>query len=249
MADKETRLPPPSTGWPRFITLINRMGEEGVPEKVDRLYLSDMAEGTQYNYRQTFRSLGLTDDDDRSTPLLHELADADPVRRPELFGKIMSDRYPDITGLPPDATNDDLFAVLRGHYGVASDKQIPKMRAFFSRAMDYAGLPMSPYIRPAKPGPGSRNRSERWHASQPSKTTTHTPAAPADHDERKADRGGYERLDISLGDAGRVSVVVDIKRWWELSDDQFVKLRNLIKATEALEDSGSDRSDYREVSP
>ena len=241
MADEETRLPPPSTAWPRFIARIDRMREEGVPEKIDKLYLADMAEGTQYNYRQTFRSLGLTGDDDRSLPLLRELAGADPDQRPGLFGKIMSDRYPDLTGLPPDATNDDLFVVLRDHYGVTSDAQVKKIRAFLSRAIDYAGMSMSPHIRPAKPGPGSRNRSERWHvgqpASRPTKTTTHIPASPAD--ERKADRGGYERQDISLGDAGRVSVVVDITRWWDLSDDQFAKLRNLMKAIEALEDSGS----------
>ena len=74
MASDETRLPPLSAAWPRFITVIDRMREEGVPEKVDKLYLADMAEGTQYNYRQTFRSLGLTGDDDRSLPALRELA-------------------------------------------------------------------------------------------------------------------------------------------------------------------------------
>ena len=242
MASDETRLPPPSAAWPRFITVIDRMREEGVPEKVDKLYLADMAEGTQYNYRQTFRSLGLTGDDDRSLPALRELAEADAADRPELIGKIMSGRYPDLVGLPLDATNDDFFEVLRDHYGVTS-VQVKKIRTFFSRACDYAGLPMSPHIRPSKPGPGTRNRSERWHADQPvgrpAMTAVHTPPARADHDEREAGGTGAQRRDISLGDAGSVSVIMNINRWWELSDDQFIKLRNLIKAIEALEDSGS----------
>lgn len=238
MADMQ----PPPIAFPTFLARIVRMADEGVPEKVDKGYLDGMAVGTQFQYRQTFRSLGLTTGDDRPTPLLHELARTDRDSRPGLFGKIMSDRYPDLVGLPLDASNDDFFAVLRDHYGVTSSVQLKKMRTFFVAAADYAGLPISPNIKPSKPGPGSRRRGGNWHTSESvprvATSTARTPAVRADHDERGAG-GGAGRWDIPLGGAASVSVVVNADRWWELPDDQLIKLRNLIKAIEALGDSGT----------
>jgi hypothetical protein len=250
MAKEEaaTRPAPIAIAFPTLRVQFDRIADEGVPERVDRQYLADMAEGTQFQYRQTFRWLGLTTPDDRPTPLLHELAATDQDSRPELFGKIMADRYPDLVGLPLDASNDDFFAVLRDHYGVTSGAQLKKMRTFFVRAMDYAGLSISPRIRPDKPGPGSRNRGEPWRTSEsvarsanPAVDTSiavRPPAARADHGELVERGTGAERRDISLGGAGSVSITVNV-RWLDLSEDQFTKLRKLIKDIEALGDAGS----------
>lgn len=217
------------------------MAVEGVPEKIDKLYLHDLAEGTQYQYRQTYRSLDLTTDDDRPTLRLRELVDADQADRPRLFGKIMQDRYPDLTGLPPDAAWDDFFSVLRDHYDVTSEMQQRKTLTFFVHAADYAGLEISPSLRPAKRGPGSRQRREGPQTDMPTDVTRAILAQTERdaHDERETGAMPSRRHDISLGDAGSVSVIVDVDRWWELSDDQFLKLRKLIKDLEALGDSGN----------
>lgn len=238
MADDETLMPPPPIAFPTFRLRIERMSVEGVPARVDRAYLVDMAVGTQFQYRQSFRSLGLTTSEDEPTQLLHDLVNANPADRPEFFGKILAARYPDLTGLPPDASNDDFFAVLRDRYRVTSEVQRRKMRTFFVAAVSYAKLPISPHIRPARPGPGSRKGKEGQHASDAATTAAHAPAARADGDEREAGGRGAERHDISLGDAGSVSVIVNVDRWWDLPDDQLLKLRKLIKDIEALGDSG-----------
>jgi hypothetical protein len=231
MADEEPPKPLPSIAWPTLIDRIGRIGEEGIPDKIDKVYLADMADTTQFQYRQAFRALGLTADDDRPTSLLADLVDASPGDRPELFGMIMSDQYPDLTGLPLDASKDDFFRVLRDQYDVKSDVQRRKMLTFFVHAADYAGLPISPGLRPTKAGTGTRKsrasrRRTSARASRSAKGTVHIP-----------DDGPAERRDISLGDAGSVSVVVNV-RWLDLSEDQFTKLRKLIKDIEALGDSG-----------
>jgi hypothetical protein len=227
MADEETvKKPPPYVACPVVLSLVDRMGNEGIPAKFDKNYLADMAVGTQFQYRQAFRHLGLTTNDDEPTALLSDLVRANAADRRELFGKIMSTRWPDLTGLPPHATRDNFFAVLRDRYGVTSDVQRRKMLTFFVTAVDYAGLQISPDIRPAKVGTGRRKPGESPQTDTPGqqpKTAVHVP----------------EVHEISLGDAGSVSVIVNIGRVWDLSEDQFTKLRKLIKEIEALGDSGS----------
>lgn len=245
MADEETVKPFPYVAFPGMLSWVDRMGgDEGIPDAVDKNYLVGMANGTQFQYRQAFRYLGLTTSDDRPTPLLADLVRASPADRRELFGKIMSTRYPELTGLPLDASSDDFFAVLRDRYGVASDTQRRKMRTFFVAAADYAGLPISPHVRPikARTGPRKLKGSPQTDtpASQPPKTAAHDPEVHADPARQEANTMPAERQDISvsLGDAGSVSVIMNVGRWWDLSEDQFAKLRKLIKDIEALGDSG-----------
>jgi hypothetical protein len=220
MADQETARALPAVPFQGVVLdQLDRMRDSGIPEKVDKRYMSGMADTTQFQYRQGLRHLGLITSDDQPTPQLIELVAANEDDRRELLGKIMSTRYPELTGLSLGASRDDFHAVLHG-YGVTSATQQRKMLTFFVAAADYAGLQISPHIRPHKPlGRPQIDTS----ASQPSKTAIRAP----------------EVRDISLGDAGSVSVIVNVDRWWELSDDQFSKLRKLIKEIEALGDSGS----------
>jgi hypothetical protein len=226
MADQETVKPLPAVAFLGVLAQLDRMRDHGIPERVDKRYLDGMADGTQFQYRQALRYLGLTTNDDRPTPLLSELVGADQADRHELLGKIMSTRYPELTGLSLEASKDDFFAVLQD-YGVTSDIQRRKMLTFFVAAADYAGLQISPHIRPTKARTGPRkpkgSPQTETSAGRPPKTTVHAP----------------EVHDISLGDAGSVSVIVNVVRWWDLSDDQFTKLRKLIKDIEALGDSGT----------
>jgi hypothetical protein len=221
------------------------MAVEGVPDRVDMKYLNDLAGGTQYLYRQTYRSLGLTSEDDRPTSLLYKLVEADQADRPQLFGQIMSERYPDLTGLPLDATWDDFFRVLRDNYDVTSEAQQRKTLTFFVHTADYTGLEISPGLRPAKRGPGSRKPSATrptipaasLPAPQPAKTDAVTPPVRAGRS-GQGTKGGADVRDVSFGDAGSVSVIVNIN-WLDLPDEKFTQLRKLIKDIEALGESGS----------
>ena len=178
MADDETRNPVPAVAFKGVGEQIDRMAREGVPGKVDRKYLADKAEGTQFQYRQAFRYLGLTTSDDQPTPLLAELVHANPADRRELFAKIMLARWADLAGLP---SREDFFRVLRDHYSVKSDAQQRKTLTFFVHAADYAGLEISPGIRPATPGTGSR-KPDTQNSAQPAPVAS----APMTRDEMRA---------------------------------------------------------------
>jgi hypothetical protein len=241
MADEEIR-PVPYVAFTGVMDQVRRMGSEGIPDKIDKKYLVGMADGTQFQYRQAFRFLGLATNNDQPTPLLSDLILANSADRRKLFGKILSTQWPDLVGLPPDASSDDFFAVLQDRYGVGSDVQRRKMRTFFVAAADYARLQISPHIRPSKARPGPRQPKESSETdtspTQQMEAAVHPPTVRADQDGPDANGGGGERRDILLGDAGSVSVVVNV-RWLDLPEDQFLKLRKLIKDIEALGDSGN----------
>src|SRR5579859_3306783 len=54
MADDETVNRVPAIAFKGVEDLWNRMAREVIPDKFDRKYLADKAEGTQFGYRQAF---------------------------------------------------------------------------------------------------------------------------------------------------------------------------------------------------
>lgn len=241
MVDEETPKPLPYTAHPVMLSLFDRMSRSGIPEKLDKKYLVGMAEGTQFQYRQGFRYLGLTTDSDEPTPLLVAIVNANQADRRELFGKIMSDRYPDLFGLPLNASREDFFTVLLERYGVASDIQRKKMLTFYVAAADYAKLPISASIRPDKPGTRRRKPIGRRRppVTSAAKSAAGAPEKRTDHSGREANGGSAEQGEISFGDAATATVVVNVRWWFGLPADQLLKLRELIKDIEALASSGS----------
>lgn len=180
MADDQTGNPPAAIAFKGELDLIDRMAREGVPPKVDRKYLADKAEGTQFQYRQALRRQGLTTSDDTPTSLLRDLVNANEADRRELFAKIMLDRWADLAGLP---SKDDFFRVLEDRYNLTSKAQQRKTLTFFVHAADYARLDLSPGLLPARPGTGSRKPTvDEQNPAQP------VPAAavPMTRDEMRA---------------------------------------------------------------
>lgn len=242
MVDQETHNPFPYIAQTVMVSVIDRMGRSGIPDRLDRKYLVSMAEGTQFQYRQAFRYLGLTTDSDEPTPLLVELVEAKQADRRELFGKIMLDRYPDLFGLPLDASRENFFTVLQDRYGVASETQRKKMLTFYVAAADYAKLPISASIRPSKSGTGRRKPAGRRKLPATNPAAEAAASASARHAEqglRGENGGSSEQREISFGDAARATVVVNVRWWLGLPADQLLKLRELIREIEAVAGSGS----------
>jgi Family of unknown function (DUF5343) len=159
MDDEVPGLSPPYVSYRTLMTQIERMESEGVPSKIDKHFLSQMAGGTQNHFRQALRSLGLIDEDSRPTQSLYDLV-SERQRRAELFVKIMTDRFPAMYQLPPDTSKSDFFAVLSS-YGVNSAEQQRKILTFYVAAADAAGMTVSTHIRPTKSHTGPRRPSTR----------------------------------------------------------------------------------------
>jgi hypothetical protein len=159
---------------------------------------------------------------------------------------------------PATATQTEVENAFRGFEPTG---QIPRMVQLFMGLMAYAEV-MPEVKRRSGPTPGqqaprapkSTPPSERGQAGRSGQSGQ--AAVEPEHEHKSGhqappasphvDGRPVERRDISLGDAGTVTVIVNVQ-WLDLTDDQFTKLRQLIKDIEALGASGPDRSEQAEA--
>ena len=156
---------PPYVSFRTLLTQIERMEGEGVPSKIDKYFLSNMAGGTQNHFRHALRSLGLIEDDDRPTDILHSLASA-PGRRKELLAEILRNRFPKLVDLDLNASKTDFLDVLE-EYGIKASDTQRKALTFYVGAAEYAGIPVSNHVKSGRSpsGGGARRTGPRRRAS------------------------------------------------------------------------------------
>lgn len=159
MTDATQGPVPPYVSFRTLLTQIERMHVEGVPSKIDKYFLVGMAGGTQNHFRHALRSLGLIEEDDRSTQLLYDLAGANPEERKQEFGAILRDRFPALVNLGSNASKSEFLAVL-AEYNMNSPDTQRKALSFFVGAAEYAGIGVSNHVK-----------SGRAPSSSPRKTT------------------------------------------------------------------------------
>jgi hypothetical protein len=162
----DTASPGPVPPYVSFGTLLNqleRMEREGVPARIDGSYMTGMAGGTRSQFKVCLRSLGLIDDDSFATETLTRLA-KDPNQRPELLASILRSRFPELAALNGNATRGQLEEIMAG-YGLTNADTRRKAMGFFVAAATYAGLTLSPHLRPA----GRIGSSSTQQRSRPTK--------------------------------------------------------------------------------
>lgn len=145
MSDAEPREPvPPYVSFATLLNQLDRMAKEGVPSRVDSSYLVGMAGGTQAQFKQALRSLGLIDEEDRADPKLPRLAKATDDRS-GLMADILRSRYPRLVALDQNATRGQLDEAL-ATYNLGADTR-RKAATFYISAATYANLPLSSHLR------------------------------------------------------------------------------------------------------
>jgi len=149
MTDTTPTVPtPPYVAFGTLTNQLERMEREGVPARVDTSYLVGMAGGTRSQFKVCLRSLGLIDEDSYATDTLIQLA-KNPERRPELLASILRSKFPELTALNGSATRGQLEERMAG-YGLSNADTRRKAIGFYLAAADYAGIPLSPHLRPTK---------------------------------------------------------------------------------------------------
>jgi Family of unknown function (DUF5343) len=252
-----TRMPYASTG--SIKTVIEKHRQVGLPAmSQQRLQQIGVTEALAPRTLQALIFLGFYDENGKVTPEFDALQHAESHDFKLRLAALLRAAYaPVLEVLDTDtATTLDIENAFRGSVPTG---QLPRMVQLFIGLMTYAEVMPEPETkrrtgggsgqavsRPPKHKPdGERGRSrrpavnsghERQLESPPVKPTSHMNGKPG------------ERRDISLGDAGSVSVIVNV-RWLDLPEEQFTKLRKLIKDIEALGDSGPDNRDLTEVTP
>jgi hypothetical protein len=177
---------PPYISFGTLLNQLERMEREGVPSRIDPSYLSGMAGGTRSQFKVALRSLGLIDEDSRTTEILVRLA-KNPDQRTELLADILRKEFPDLAALNGNATRGELEEIMAAH-GLSNPDTRRKAMSFYVQAATYAGFSLSPHLKAAKTaGSGAsgqpRSRPSRKRTASPpraARAAAATPAAPAD---------------------------------------------------------------------
>ena len=250
------RAPYASTGT--IIKVIEKHRQVGLQTmSLQRLQQIGVTEALAPRTLHALTFLGFYDEEGNVTPEFDALRHAQEHDFKPRLAALLQEAYAPILEVlnPATATPLDVENAFRGYRPTG---QLPRMVQLFMGLMIYAEL--MPEDR-RKPPPGTSQQGTRTPKKRPAgeRGPSGTPSAPGAGHEPQSERPvpeplsrldgtAAERRNISLGDAGSVTVIVNV-RWLDLPEDQFTKLRKLIKDIEALGHSGSDGHDQTEVSP
>lgn len=185
MAEPEVReTSPPYLPFRTLMNLITRMESEGVPKRIDKSYLSNMAGGVQGHLWAALRSLDLMTADREPTTLLRALVQKGD-ERPALVRSLIEGRYSWAVELGLDATQDQLEEAFRANGPKLSPSTREKAITFFLQAANYGGVQLSRFYKaPALTSGGSRpatQRRPRKPANKPTQRPTPKGMAPTSH--------------------------------------------------------------------
>lgn len=173
MSDETTEhgFTAPYVSWGSFSNLLERMEAEGVPMRVDRSYLSNMAGSTQSHLLKALRELELIDDNAQPTDALKALA-ANVESRPERIGDLVRKHYAEAINLGQNATQSMLEEVFANSYNVVGSTR-RKSIAFFLAAAKFGEVPLSQHFKTPK-----RTSSNGSSKRKPKKQDPPPPAQP-----------------------------------------------------------------------
>jgi hypothetical protein len=223
MAEESSTGPvPPYFSFATLLNQVERMEREGTPGRIDRSYLVGMAGGTRNQFKMGLRSLGLIDESDQVTDSLVRFAKY-PEGRQALLAEILRERFPRLVSLDENATRGQLDDRL-AEYGLGVDTR-RKAASFYVAAATYAGIPMSPHIRPAK-GVNSAGARRAAGTRRPRKRAAASGAPPA------PPQGNAHAVPLKSGGQVTLSVSVNVM---ELSVDDREFIFHLIDKLRAYE--------------
>jgi hypothetical protein len=172
----------PYVSWGSFKNLLDRMGEEGLPLRIDRSYLSNMAGSTQSHLLKALRELDLIDKHARPTDALKALV-ANAESRPERIGELVRAYYADAVNLGANATQSMLEELFADSYNVSGSTR-RKSIAFFLAAAKFGEVPVSLHFKTPKRtssnGSGAKRKPKKQDDPPPP-----PPATPTTMDDPK----------------------------------------------------------------
>jgi hypothetical protein len=176
------KFAPPYISFAQLENVLDRMRNEGMPARIDRSYLGSWSGSSQAQFLKATASLGLRDEHGRPTEILKRLV-AEPDARPAIIGELLREKYPEALALGQDATQAQLDEVFRNYDGI-SGGTTRKAITFYLHAAKFAGIPVSPFFKAARPTStggtrSARSRSPRRTGGQDNGTPPSAPAPPA----------------------------------------------------------------------
>jgi hypothetical protein len=167
----------PYVSWGSFFNLLDRMDQEGgVPMRVDRSYLSNMAGSTQSHLLKALRELELINDSQEPTDALKALV-ANTESRPERIAALVQQHYSSALALGGNATQSMLEELFAEEYNVKGSTR-GKSIAFFLAAAKYGEVTLSRHFKTPKRSASNGGGAKRRKGKGTSPPQTPPPPTP-----------------------------------------------------------------------
>ena len=146
--NKDSGFTAPYVSWGSFKNLIDRMTEQGLPMRIDRSYLSNMAGSTQSHLLKALKEIGLIDGGNHPTEALKSLV-ANPESQSEKVGALVEKYYAEAINLGNGATQSMLEEKFLDSYNVSGSTR-RKSIAFFLAAAKFGEITVSQHFKTPK---------------------------------------------------------------------------------------------------
>jgi len=163
--DRGRKHLPPYVSYRTFHNFIDRLQQQGTPQRIDRSYWSGILSGsTGPQLMAALRFLGLVDANGKPTERLKLLVPAEGDKRAQLIGNIATEAFSFVLKSSNvdirNATYSQLEECFHNTYNLTVDVRRKCVKFFIAMAGD-AGMSVSPHIirhtRSAQGGSGNRN--------------------------------------------------------------------------------------------
>jgi hypothetical protein len=159
---------PPYVSYRTFHNFIDRLQQQGTPQRIDRSYWSGILSGsTGPQLMAAMRFLGLVDANDKPTERLKLLVPADGEKRIQLIRSVAAEAFSFVLKSNLDlsnATYAQLDEAFYNTFNLTDDVRRKCVKFFIAMASD-AGMPISPHItrhtRAAHGNTGTRNGAKK----------------------------------------------------------------------------------------
>lgn len=184
---------PPYVPLKTFLNTINKLKEDGVPNRIDVSVFRGQSGSIIAALQSTYRFLSLVDDEKKPTAALHELVDAEENEMPAILKKIIQNSYSFLDASAIDmtrATSKQVETAFR-EQGI-NGSTITKAVGFYLAAANYSGLSYSSHIKvPIKPKGSGMARSSNSRKKSKNLPDSQTPADPFGN-QSKTNAGGVK---------------------------------------------------------
>jgi len=189
---------------------IEKMGQDGLPNRIDRSYLGNLSGNAQTYLIAALKSFGLIADEGNVVLApLKELA-ANEDERPALIGNLLHAYYPKVVELgQTNATLDELGDLITAEYEIKGATRVKAIR-FYLNAAVYAGVQTSPLWKASRGGAGVSTKPKVRPRPRVTQSGADGSAARNTHE-------GHAYT-VALGSGGVVSLSVSVNLF-ELSVD------------------------------
>lgn len=150
-AKPESIKSPPYVSFTTLLNSINKLGEHGIPNRIDPSVLSGQSGSTIAALLSAFKYLGFMDEAGTPDASLRSFASADADGRAEILKPLLIEKYPFVTQGDFDlahATSQQVEKAFRDQ-GITGST-VTKSVGFFLAAEQMAGLSTSNYVKKAK---------------------------------------------------------------------------------------------------